>query len=84
MSWYKNDRGSVAILDGTNTTAARRRLIIERAQQEQPELQLRPMFIEIICNDKQGTHDDDDNDRSVWSLGVGTRSHLLFYNHPSQ
>jgi hypothetical protein len=53
MSWYKNDRGNVAIFDGTNTTAQRRQLILERAEAEQPELQLRPIFIEIICNDRQ-------------------------------
>src|SRR3990167_171384 len=52
FKYYKNEDGLVAIFDGTNCTTTKRNLIINSIKQQKPELRIRPIFLEIICNDE--------------------------------
>ncbi len=48
MFAFLHGPGEVAIYDATNTTRARRALIVERCARER----VTPLFVEIICNDE--------------------------------
>jgi 6-phosphofructo-2-kinase/fructose-2,6-biphosphatase 2 len=48
IEWFHTTNGTVAILDATNSTKARRQWIRERCEQEN----IAAMFVENICNDQ--------------------------------
>jgi len=48
MKWFRAKKGSIAILDATNSTKARRRWIQDRCQQEGIET----LFVESKCDDQ--------------------------------
>eukprot|EP01104_Vermistella_antarctica_P006174 TRINITY_DN16899_c0_g1_i1.p1 TRINITY_DN16899_c0_g1~~TRINITY_DN16899_c0_g1_i1.p1 ORF type:complete len:600 (+),score=60.93 TRINITY_DN16899_c0_g1_i1:156-1802(+) len=50
LTWLKSGNGNVGIHDATNSTKARRRLLLERCQKEHSWLQV--VFIENICTDQ--------------------------------
>src|SRR5262245_53021595 len=50
LNWLLNDNGVVGILDATNSTRARRKMILERVHQIED---LNVLFIESICTDKK-------------------------------
>ena len=58
LQWYQNDNGSVAIYDGTNSTKERRKKILHRIKSEnaKTKMEVRAIFIEIICNDPESTY----------------------------
>ena len=53
LQWYQSDNGSVAIFDGTNSSKQRRQLIINRLKKAKPDVIVKPIFIEVICNDQE-------------------------------
>jgi hypothetical protein len=53
VTWFRESHGNVAIYDGTNSTHERRQLILNRIKQERPDLRIKTVFIEVICNDQQ-------------------------------
>ena len=56
LEWYGKENGSIAIFDGTNSTSDRRQLIIQKLQDaETDDLTVKPIFIEIICNDEESS-----------------------------
>jgi len=55
IRWYKESDGRVAIYDGTNSTHARRQMLLDRVKQERPDLRIKTIFIEVICNDAEST-----------------------------
>lgn len=54
--WYRQEHGIIAIFDGTNSTASRRELLVNRCSSFGPDLILRPLFIEVLCNDLVGVY----------------------------
>jgi len=48
INWFRTDKGTIAILDATNSTKTRRRWIRERCQAENIET----LFVESKCDDK--------------------------------
>ena len=51
LDYLLNQGGSVGILDATNSTIYRRRLLIDRIRMREPKLGV--LFIESICHDKE-------------------------------
>jgi 6-phosphofructo-2-kinase/fructose-2,6-biphosphatase 2 len=47
VSWFKREKGLIAILDATNSTKSRRKWIQERCARENIET----LFVESLCND---------------------------------
>ena len=56
LQWYQTDNGSVAIFDGTNSSKNRRQLILQRLKQAKPDVVVKPIFIEVICNDQESSY----------------------------
>eukprot|EP01095_Lingulamoeba_sp_RSL-Kostka_P015316 TRINITY_DN69_c1_g1_i1.p1 TRINITY_DN69_c1_g1~~TRINITY_DN69_c1_g1_i1.p1 ORF type:complete len:702 (+),score=279.30 TRINITY_DN69_c1_g1_i1:1-2106(+) len=59
ITWFEeNEENSVAILDGTNSTIHRRRLIVKTINESRGAIVLKPIFIEIICNNPEIIHEN--------------------------
>lgn len=52
IRWFNEDDGVVAIFDGTNSTSERRKMILERLKMEKPNLYVKTIFVEVICNNE--------------------------------
>ena len=57
LDWYKRDNGMIAIFDGTNSTYARRQMILSRlkAESARGDIEVKAIFIEILCEDEEST-----------------------------
>jgi hypothetical protein len=52
FEWYKEENGDIAILDGTNCTKASRLHIVQHIKSQRPHLFIKPIFVEVICNNQ--------------------------------
>ena len=46
------DGGTVALLDGTNSTKARRQLIVQRVEEAKEYVDAKVIFLELLCSDE--------------------------------
>ena len=57
MNWFVQQKGLIAIYDGTNSTRDRRQKLLQLLEQYQSRYHLvvKAIFIEIICTDPSGS-----------------------------